>query len=314
MADPAITVIIPAYGVAALLGEAIDSLIAQDFAAWEAIIVDDGDTEAVAAAFARYTDPRIRLLQTDNGGVALARQRAIARARAPLIALLDGDDRYAPHYLATMVAAIEADPTLGFVSCDAIYFGGTARDGERISDHYLREPPVTLDRVLSRRFNVYTGAVVRRAGFEAVGGYNPLLQLAEDFDLWIRLLSAGWRADYVAEPLAHYRRRAGSLSSNTLPLLRATATVYRTAAAALAGRPEAETAAAMLHSAERDILWTEGETLISEGQPREGTRLLWRARGGRGSLAWTIALPVMRAAPSLARPILDWRARLNDGT
>jgi len=308
MSVPRVSVIVPAHGVAHLLGEALASLLAQDCAEWEAIVVDDGAPDDVAAAILPFgRDPRIRLLGTDNRGVAVARNRAVRHARAPLIALLDGDDAYESDYLTTMLAAIDADPTLGFVTCDASYFGDRARAGRLFSAYVPQVPPLTLARVLSREFNIFTASVVRRAAFDAVGGYDPLLRMAEDFDLWLRLLEGGWRGGHVARPLVRYRRRPGSLSGDPRALLHANASVYRAAAGRLAGRPEAEIAENMRRACLDEALRAEGETLIIEGRTREGLDLLRRA-GSRGrSLRWRMAMPLMRVLPRIAGPILRRR-------
>ena len=109
---PAISVIVPAYGMETMLSDALDSLLAQDRSDWEAIVIDDGDAR-IAAAIAPYAaDSRIRFVQTENGGLPTARNRAIAIARAPLISLLDGDDAYRPTHISKMVAAIEQSPTI----------------------------------------------------------------------------------------------------------------------------------------------------------------------------------------------------------
>jgi glycosyltransferase involved in cell wall biosynthesis len=81
---PRVSVIVPAYGVAHLLGEALDSLLAQSFTAWECLVIDDGAPDDVAGAVAPYlADPRVRFIATANHGVSAARNRAIAEARAP---------------------------------------------------------------------------------------------------------------------------------------------------------------------------------------------------------------------------------------
>lgn len=310
---PDVSVIVPAYGVAHLLGEALASLQAQSHASWEAIVVDDGAPDDVAGAISRFSDdPRIRLLQTDNRGVATARNRAIAIARAPLIALLDGDDLYAPAYLSRMIAAIRADPRLGFVSCDAIYFGEPRRNGRRFSEYSPQRAPVTLDRVLRRRFNVFTASILRRDAFDAIGGYDPALPAAEDFDLWVRMLEAGWRGGYVAAPLARYRRRSGSLSRQTEAMVRALAASYRAAARRLGNRREGRTAARMATRIEREMAWAEGDALIRGGRVTEGLRLLRAARAWRRSPRWLLAMPLMLAAPSLAPPLLRGRHRNNE--
>jgi glycosyltransferase involved in cell wall biosynthesis len=167
---PAISVIVPAYGVANLVGEALVSLQQQTFTDWEAIVIDDGAPDELIVAVGEFSaDPRIRLLHTPHGGVSVARNHGIAAARAPLIALLDGDDTYEPDYLATMKAAIEAAPGIGFVSCDATFFGNSPLAGRAFSDQIAQVPPVTLDRVLRRAFNVFTAGIMLRGGFRPVG-------------------------------------------------------------------------------------------------------------------------------------------------
>ena len=80
---PRVAVIVPAYGVAHLLGEALDSLLGQTMPDWECVVIDDGAPDDVARAVAPYlADPRIRFLATDNGGVATARNRGARQATA----------------------------------------------------------------------------------------------------------------------------------------------------------------------------------------------------------------------------------------
>ena len=301
--------IVPAYGVAHLLADALASLQAQTRGDWEAIVVDDGAPDDVAGAFARFADDdRVGLLQTDNGGLATARNRAAAIARAPYLALLDGDDAWEPDYVATMLAAIEADPEVGFVTCDASYFGLADRAGERFSRFSRQDPPLTLERVLRRQFNIFVGCIIRREAFDAMGGFDGALRSVEDFDLWARLLAAGWRGGYVAAPLVRYRRRPGSLSSNERTMLACEQAVYAKLAAMLDGRSEAATARAMLADVEARAAWAEGEALILSGEARAGLRKLSGIE--QRSLRWKLAMPVMRMMPALAAPLLRVRPRL----
>ena len=207
--------------LADLVGETLRSLQAQGFTDWEAIVVDDGAPDDVEAALRPFAgDPRIRLLKTDNRGVAIARNRAIAHARAPLIALLDGDDLYEPDYLGDHGARDRGGrrARLRLVATPSISATIRAPAGA-FSEFSSQVPPITLARVLRREFNVFTACILRKAAFDAVGGYDGTLRAAEDFDLWLRLLEAGWRGDYVPRPLARYRRRAGSLSRQTATLM-----------------------------------------------------------------------------------------------
>ncbi len=308
---PAISVIIPAWGAAHLVGEALASLQAQDLTDWEAIVVDDGAPDDVAGAVAPFAavDPRIRFLATPHGGVSAARNHAIAAARAPLIALLDGDDVYREGYLATMAAAIGADPTLGLVTCDAVFTGQLAREGRRFSEYLPQAEEPTLDAVIARRSNIFIACLVRREALAAVGGFDETLASSEDLDLWIRILETGWRAAIVARPLVTYRRRPGSLSSATLRLRRDTQRMYEVAAVRLAGRPEAETAAAMATRMRDEAAWVEGENLVIAGDVANGMDVLRDAHAERRSPRWRTMMRVFGALPVIARPVLAWRRR-----
>lgn len=302
---PAVSVIVPAWGVAAFLPEALWSLQRQSVQDWEAIVVDDGDTAAVAEARAPFSgDPRIRLLATANGGLAVARNRAIAQARAPRVSLLDGDDRYAGDYLAKMMERLDADPALGFVTSDARLFGVAELDGKKFSEVEPQRGPITLEAVLRRQFKVFGSTMMRREALAAVGGFDESLRSAEDLDLWIRLLEAGWSAAYLPLPLVEYRRRPASLSANSLSLARWVCCVYQKAAARLDGRPERQAALDMLERAQNQLRIEEGVDSIVRGRTREGVALLLSTDIGERSPKWRLAMRAFRLFPPLAGPVI----------
>ncbi len=307
---PIVSIIVPAYGLAHLVGQTIESILAQTYPHWEAIIVDDGATDDVESAVQPYlSDTRFKLLRTDNAGLSTARNRAIAVASGSLIALLDGDDLYEPRYLELMTQAILADPGLGFVTCDATYFGAS-RVGQRFSAHVPQIDPISLERVLRRDFNVFITSLIRREALVEAGGFDPALRSAEDFDLWIKIIERGWRAAYVNAPLSRYRRRADSMSANAARLLGAVINVYANAEKRLTGRPEAAVAREMRASVERELAVIEGEALVLGGEARAGLKRLREGEPWRRSLKWCVAMPLL-AVPGLARPVLAARARLN---
>lgn len=102
-----VSVIVPVHDVAEYIGTAIGSLRAQEFSDFEALVIDDGSTDGSAAtaraAFAG--DPRFRLITQRHLGLSAARNRGLDLARGQFVAFLDGDDAYAPGFLAQMVAA-----------------------------------------------------------------------------------------------------------------------------------------------------------------------------------------------------------------
>lgn len=97
---PFFSIILPTFNRAHLLPRAIKSILKQECADWELIVIDDGSTDNSAKVVAPYlADPRIRLHHYQNGGPAIARNRGIALSSGTYITFLDSDDEYLPHHL-----------------------------------------------------------------------------------------------------------------------------------------------------------------------------------------------------------------------
>jgi glycosyltransferase involved in cell wall biosynthesis len=128
---PAISVIITTYNRAALVVEAIDSVLAQTYRDFEIIVIDDGSTDDTRAVLARYGD-RIRCIHQANSGLNAARNAAVASARGEYFALLDDDDLWEPGKLELSLRVLERFPRAAFVFSNfAILRGGrrVTRDG-----------------------------------------------------------------------------------------------------------------------------------------------------------------------------------------
>src|SRR5690606_30894301 len=108
---PEISVIVPIFNLRDYGVAAVQSLLAQDFGDFEALLVDDGSTDGsgTAAFAAAGGDPRFRLLRQEKLGLPAARNRALAAARGRFIGFLDGDDRYSPVFLGRMRSALIKD-------------------------------------------------------------------------------------------------------------------------------------------------------------------------------------------------------------
>jgi hypothetical protein len=109
-ADPVVSVVMPVRDRAALVGDAIASVRAQTLAGWELIVVDDGSSDGTPDVVERLAaeDPRIRLVRGAAAGVCAARNAGAEQARGRYVAWLDSDNAWVPHFLATMVGALEA--------------------------------------------------------------------------------------------------------------------------------------------------------------------------------------------------------------
>ncbi len=306
---PRVCVIVPAYGVAHLLGEALTSLQRQTFNAWECLVIDDGSPDDVAGAVAPFlADPRIRFLATANHGVSAARNTAIAEARAPLIALLDGDDLFRPTYLAKVVPVLEADPAVRLVTCNAQIFGAVTRLRNCVERPHALQGG--LAEVLDRSFNVYIGTTFRRGDYTAVGGFDTRMAQSEDFDLWVRLMMLGGTARYMSEVLAQYRVRPGSASANAGRMLLGNIRTYEKARAALpADAPELALLDRLLTDSRAALAFEHAIDCIIDGDTRRGLAELRHARGQVAGFTWRASFALWNLFPALARPMLRWRRR-----
>jgi glycosyltransferase involved in cell wall biosynthesis len=310
-AEPRIAVIVPACGVAHLVGQALASVRAQSFTEWECWVVDDGAPDDVAGAVAPYLhDPRIRFLATDNRGVGAARNRAIAACSAPYLTLLDGDDLLRPRYLERMVAALDADPAARLVTCDGRNFGAVPKESFCASPMQRGHGEVrgTLAEVLDRRFAIYIGSAFRRADWERAGGFDETMTHCEDIDIWVRLLlPPHGHALYLDEVLGEYRVRPSSASARGEKMIRGLLRAYDKAQPLLAGRPEAEVVRAMIvrERAELEFEWAVDRVLA--GDAAAGLAALKHTRGKEDGTLWPAMLALWRAFPGLAAPMLRWR-------
>lgn len=310
---PRVAVIVPAYGVAHLLAEALDSLLAQTLTEWECIVIDDGAPDDVASAVAPYlADPRIRFLPTGNHGVSAARNTAIAATTAPLVALLDGDDLFRPQYLARTVPLMEARPEIALATCNARIFGAVPRERRCVDAKQGSGDGIhgSLSDVLDRSFNVHIGSTFRRRDFDAVGRFDTTMAQAEDFDLWVRLMIPGGAAYYFDEVLGDYRIRANSASANAARMLLGNIRVYEKAAFLLpATAPEQELLGELIRDTREALAFEHAIDRVIDGDPRRGIAELRSVSTRVGGPVWALSFALWRMFPGLARPMLTWRRK-----
>lgn len=112
---PKISIIMPTYNRAHLIGETVDSIRSQTFTDWELLIMDDGSDDDTEAIIAKYTDERIHFFKCGRSGhVSKLKNRAIERCRGELVAFIDSDDLWAPAKLEKQFAAMQQYPDAGF--------------------------------------------------------------------------------------------------------------------------------------------------------------------------------------------------------
>ena len=206
-----VAIVIPCYKQAHLLGEALQSCLAQDPPAAEIIVVDDGSPDDVEGAIAALgAGTAIRLVRRPNGGLSAARNTGLHASRSPYLVFLDADDRLCPGALAAGLACLEAHRHAAFT------FGGYRNmdiDGRYWPKPALPRPgPTTLVDLLGGNVvGMHATVMYRREPLVAAGGFDEALQSCEDWDVYLRLAQ---EHEAVAHRhiTADYRRHAGGMS------------------------------------------------------------------------------------------------------
>jgi hypothetical protein len=204
-----ISVVIPAFNAAATLGDTLDSLLAQTSGAWEAIVVDDGSTDATGEIAARCAerDTRIRVVRQANAGMAAARNAGIRLARHEWLQFLDADDWLGTDAVAAFLDAAARDPEAGAI-CGR--WARVASTGETFADPFVPDASDLFPIVACFCPFAIHSCVVRRRVIEEVGGFDASLRICADWDLWQRVARIGTRFAATDAVVALYRMRAGS--------------------------------------------------------------------------------------------------------
>ncbi|MCE1235670.1 MAG: glycosyltransferase [Hyphomicrobiales bacterium] len=213
MNAPSVTVLLPVYNGAALLGAAVDSILAQTFGDFELIVIDDGSSDDPESVVAARRDPRIRFHRHANRGLAGTLNVGLELARAPLIARQDHDDLSRPTRLARQVERFAREP-------DLVVLGAQADIHDESGPTGRRHRPVTTSGAIRMELNfscpfVHPSVMMRREAVLDVGGYaTEHDRQPEDFDLWSRLNGRGRMAN-LEDSLMIYVERSGSIMRTT---------------------------------------------------------------------------------------------------
>lgn len=204
---PRVSMVMPVHNGARWLEEAIESVLEQDFADFELILVDDASTDASPAIMAATAarDPRVQLHRLDtNAGLPAALNHGFAHARGEFHSWTSDDNLLRSSMLSRLVATLDADPSADIAHAD---FMQIDEDGCDLG--VSRVGPV--DRLLYGN-NVGACFLYRAQVTAALGGYDPRYFGVEDYDFWLR---AAERFKFVAlrEDLYRYRKHGGSLTS-----------------------------------------------------------------------------------------------------
>ncbi len=219
MNTPKVSVIIPSYKTAHFISNCLDSVFAQTFQDFEAIVVNDGspdtpELEKVLAPYIERYGDRLVYLKQENKRAAGARNNAIRNARGEYVAFLDSDDTWMPDHLANQMELFTADPSLGLTYSNGLV-GMPGKERE-----FMKRCPshgeATFAALLVERCQIPISTVVAlRAAIVKAGMFDETLLRCDDYDMWVRTAFHGAKIAYSTKVQARMPvGRPGSLSQS----------------------------------------------------------------------------------------------------
>jgi len=197
--DPLVSVIIPTYNRYHLLSDAAASVLAQTFAAFELIIVDDGSTDETWERLGEFSDKRISRIRIEHTGLpGLVRNRGVASARGEYIAFLDSDDLWLPEKLMLQYDFMRENPGCRISHTRERWIRGGKEISQAGQRH--RRSGIIFGDALKKCIIGPSTVMMEKKLFEAVGGFREDLEIAEDYEMWLRI-TACCEVGYIDKPL-----------------------------------------------------------------------------------------------------------------
>jgi glycosyltransferase involved in cell wall biosynthesis len=261
VSTPIVSVVVPTYNRAELIGASVASLLAQTGVDFEVVVVDDGSTDDTRARLAAIREPRLRVVAAAHGGVGAARNAGVAVCRGRYVAFHDSDDEALPGRLARPVEVLETRPDLGLVIMNGCFLPPDAGGG--VEEPWVK-PEVTrtlvgrtigVAEVFRRNLGQLQGMCFTRDALDAVGPFDTSFRILDDLDLVLRV-TARFPAVFVDEPVVRYRRHPGGLAQDRTTI-----------------REEAIRIADKLVAAQPEVLPVLGRTAFVRRQARRYARL-----------------------------------------
>jgi hypothetical protein len=212
MSNPKVSVVMSVFNGERFLREAVASILGQSFRDFEFIIINDGSTDGTGAMLDSYarSDPRVRVYHQENKGLTESLNRACGLAQGQYIARMDGDDVSTPDRLGRQIGFLEHHDKVGLL-------GGAVEEiddqGRRVS---LWRPPLENEsiRAALHSFSLpisHPAVMMRKQAFDAMGGYRAPFLLAQDYDLWLRIVE-DWEAANLSDVVVRKRTHSKMLS------------------------------------------------------------------------------------------------------
>lgn len=218
---PYVSVIVPCYNYALYVGDAIRSILSQNYPEFELIVVDDGSVddsaEVIEKALSGWKEypgvSRVEFIRQPNQGVSAAVNSGLKSALGKYVATFDADDLMPQGRLRLQVQHMEGNPEVGCVGGIAVRIDETGKKlPKKNKDRNIKR--YSFDAALESALVVGGGmALFRKEALDRVGGYDPEIKI-QDFQITLKVAASDFFIDVLPDVVTYYRKHEGSLSSN----------------------------------------------------------------------------------------------------
>jgi glycosyltransferase involved in cell wall biosynthesis len=214
MKDPLVTVLMPVFNAERFLRRAIESVLAQTFTDFELLIINDGSTDQSVSIIQSFQDERIRLVHNkQNSGVITTLNTGIMLAKGKYIARMDADDICVADRLAKQVSYLEEHPGTAVLAAHIMQINAHEEDLGTWDQDVQNSTAAELFRTMAKTNCIAHPTIVIRKQIAQQYLYHKKQKGSEDWDLWMRLLSDGYRIEKLTDYLLKYRIHAASVTS-----------------------------------------------------------------------------------------------------
>jgi glycosyltransferase involved in cell wall biosynthesis len=220
VANPLVSVVIPAYNHARYLGRALQSVLDQTYTNWETIVIDNHSTDNTDEVMASFTDQRITYLKIHNNGViAASRNAGIRAAKGQWVAFLDSDDWWTKDKLKVCFGYIDDKVDLVYHDLQIIS-DQSRRFRRKVIKSWQVKPPVLIDLLLKGNAIANSSVVVRKTLLVKIGGINESREMiaAEDYNTWLRVAQLSNQFLYLPRRLGYYLQHNNNISQKDMSL------------------------------------------------------------------------------------------------
>jgi glycosyltransferase involved in cell wall biosynthesis len=313
---PRVSIIIPSYKTADLIAACLDSVFAQTYSDFEAIVVNDGspDTPELEKVLQPYMD-RIVYIKQENKRAAGARNNAIRQAQGEYVAFLDSDDTWLPNHLAAQMKLVADDPALDLVYANALLVGDPAHERE-----FMEKCPstgqATFDALIVERCQIPISTVVaRKRTLIDAGLFDEKLPRCDDYDMWVRSAFSGAKIGYGRTVQARlFIGRPGSLGVSRVKMAEGYWSILEKFKRTL---PLKDNDRAVVEKRAVEIraryLLEEGKCKLQEREFDKARELIAEANGYLHSSSLSLAVFGLGVAPGATSKLMSFWSRVRRG-